>query len=147
MSFLLIPITFIYLFVFILFHSILFYSIKFYSIVFCLILFYSILFYSIFFHTANERTKHFAWSIMISFDIVQVLGSHQNVFTLKLIEGQWENGRRNGQEERRKGSKRMKGWKEVRKRKKEMKWMEGCKKGRRGGKGDVNERMKERKVR
>ena len=28
-----------------------------------------------------------------------------------------------------------------------MKWMEGCKKGRRGGKGDVNERMKERKVR
>ena len=36
---------------------------------------------------ANERTKHFAWSIMISFDIVQVLGSHQNVFTLKLIEG------------------------------------------------------------
>ena len=28
-----------------------------------------------------------------------------------------------------------------------MKRMEGSKKGRRGGKGDVNERMKERKVR
>ena len=37
--------------------------------------------------TANQRTVHFSWSIMISFDIVQVLGSHQNVFTLKLIEG------------------------------------------------------------
>ena len=37
--------------------------------------------------SANERTTHFAWSIMISFDIVQVLGSHQNVFTIKLIEG------------------------------------------------------------
>ena len=35
----------------------------------------------------------------------------------------------------------------MRKRKREMKRMEGCKKGRRGGKGDVNERMKERKVR
>jgi len=36
---------------------------------------------------ASERTVYFAWSIMISFDIVQVLGSHQNVFTMKLIEG------------------------------------------------------------
>jgi hypothetical protein len=40
-------------------------------------------------HVANQRTIHFAWSIMVSFDIVQVLGSHQNVFTLKLIEGKF----------------------------------------------------------
>jgi hypothetical protein len=40
-------------------------------------------------HAANQRTIHFAWSIMVSFDIVQVLGSHQNVFTLKLIEGKY----------------------------------------------------------
>jgi hypothetical protein len=36
---------------------------------------------------ANERSVHFAWEIMISFDFIQLLGSHQNVFTTKLIEG------------------------------------------------------------
>ena len=28
-----------------------------------------------------------AWSIMTAFDAVQVLGSHQNVFTFKMVEG------------------------------------------------------------
>lgn len=36
---------------------------------------------------ASERSEYFAWSIMIAFDAVQVLGSHQNVFTTKLVEG------------------------------------------------------------
>jgi hypothetical protein len=36
---------------------------------------------------ASERSVHFTWEIMISFDFVQLLGSHQNVFTNKLIEG------------------------------------------------------------
>ena len=35
---------------------------------------------------ANERSVYFTWSIMISFDLIQVSGSHQNVFTFKLIE-------------------------------------------------------------
>ena len=35
----------------------------------------------------NERSEYFAWSIMKAFDAVQVLGSHQNVFTTKLVEG------------------------------------------------------------
>ncbi len=35
----------------------------------------------------NQRSAYFAWSIMIAFDAVQVLGSHQNVFTMKLVEG------------------------------------------------------------
>jgi hypothetical protein len=33
------------------------------------------------------RSAHLAWSIMTAFDAVQVLGSHQNVFTLKMVEG------------------------------------------------------------
>lgn len=35
---------------------------------------------------ASERSVYFTWSIMISFDLIQVSGSHQNVFTFKLIE-------------------------------------------------------------
>jgi hypothetical protein len=40
-----------------------------------------------YFLLASERSVQFAWSIMRSFDAVQVLGSHQNVFTMKLVEG------------------------------------------------------------
>jgi len=36
---------------------------------------------------ATERTEYFAWSIMAAFDSVQVLGSHQNVITTKLVDG------------------------------------------------------------
>jgi hypothetical protein len=36
---------------------------------------------------STERTQYFAWSIMTDFDAVQVTGSHQNVFTLRLVEG------------------------------------------------------------
>lgn len=36
---------------------------------------------------ANERSEYFTWSIMIAMDAIQVLGSHQNVFTTRLIEG------------------------------------------------------------
>ena len=36
---------------------------------------------------ANPRTQYFAWSIMTAFDTVQLLGSHQNVFTTRLVEG------------------------------------------------------------
>ena len=35
----------------------------------------------------TPRSEYFTWSIMISFDAVQVLGSHQNVFTTKMVEG------------------------------------------------------------
>eukprot|EP00607_Mallomonas_marina_P001457 CAMPEP_0182426178 /NCGR_PEP_ID=MMETSP1167-20130531/12661_1 /TAXON_ID=2988 /ORGANISM="Mallomonas Sp, Strain CCMP3275" /LENGTH=407 /DNA_ID=CAMNT_0024607427 /DNA_START=372 /DNA_END=1592 /DNA_ORIENTATION=+ len=34
----------------------------------------------------NKRTKHFAWSVMAAFDLLQTTGSHQNVFTMKLNE-------------------------------------------------------------
>ena len=34
----------------------------------------------------SPRTVFFAWSIMAAFDLLHVTGSHQNVFTLKLIE-------------------------------------------------------------
>lgn len=40
-----------------------------------------------YYFTASERSEYFAWSIMIAFDAIQVLGSHQNVFTTKLVEG------------------------------------------------------------
>ena len=30
---------------------------------------------------------YFTWSIMIAMDAIQVLGSHQNVFTTRLVEG------------------------------------------------------------
>jgi hypothetical protein len=36
---------------------------------------------------ASPRSEHFAWSIMTAFDAVQRLGSHQNVFTTRLVEG------------------------------------------------------------
>eukprot|EP01038_Epipyxis_sp_PR26KG_P013922 gene13922-18671_t len=36
---------------------------------------------------ANNRTEFYTWSIMKAFDAVHVLGSHQNVFTTKLLEG------------------------------------------------------------
>jgi hypothetical protein len=35
----------------------------------------------------GPKAAYLAWSIMISFDAVQVLGSHQNVFTAKMVEG------------------------------------------------------------
>jgi hypothetical protein len=36
---------------------------------------------------ASERSVYFTWSIMIAMDAIQVLGSHQNVLTTRLIEG------------------------------------------------------------
>eukprot|EP00605_Chrysophyceae_sp_TOSAG23-4_P001317 GSChrysophyteH1.ASY1.ANO1.1432.1 assembled CDS len=36
---------------------------------------------------STPRSEYFAWSIMTDFDAVQVTGSHQNVFTLRLVEG------------------------------------------------------------
>ena len=35
---------------------------------------------------ANPRSEYFAWSIMIAFDSIQRLGSHQNVVTARLLE-------------------------------------------------------------
>jgi hypothetical protein len=35
----------------------------------------------------NQRSTYFTWSIMIAMDAIQVLGSHQNVFTTRLLEG------------------------------------------------------------
>jgi hypothetical protein len=36
---------------------------------------------------ASPRSLYFAWSIMLSFDAIQRLGSHQNVVTARLLEG------------------------------------------------------------
>jgi hypothetical protein len=36
---------------------------------------------------ANRRTEHFAYSVVTAFDILQATGSHQNIFTLRLLEG------------------------------------------------------------
>jgi len=36
---------------------------------------------------ASARTEHFAWSVVTAFDILQATGSHQNVFTMRLLEG------------------------------------------------------------
>jgi hypothetical protein len=36
---------------------------------------------------ASPRSEYFTWTIMTAFDAVQVLGSHQNVFTTRLVEG------------------------------------------------------------
>ncbi len=36
---------------------------------------------------STERSIQFTWTIMAAMDSIQVLGSHQNVFTTKLIEG------------------------------------------------------------
>lgn len=36
---------------------------------------------------ASPRSEYFAWSVMIAMDAIQVLGSHQNVFTTRLVEG------------------------------------------------------------
>lgn len=35
----------------------------------------------------GPKSAYMAWSIMTAFDAVQVLGSHQNVFTYKMVEG------------------------------------------------------------
>jgi len=35
---------------------------------------------------STPRSEYFTWSIMTAFDAVQVTGSHQNVFTLRLVE-------------------------------------------------------------
>lgn len=35
---------------------------------------------------STPRSQYFTWSIMTAFDAVQVTGSHQNVFTLRLVE-------------------------------------------------------------
>eukprot|EP01035_Chromulina_nebulosa_P026050 gene26050-34049_t len=37
--------------------------------------------------TSTPRTIYLTWSIMTAFDIVQVTGSHQNVLTMRLMEG------------------------------------------------------------
>jgi hypothetical protein len=39
------------------------------------------------YYIANEVTEYFTYSIMCAYDSIHVLGSHQNVFTTKLIEG------------------------------------------------------------
>ena len=36
---------------------------------------------------ASKRTLNVAWNIMLSFDVMQSSGSHQNVFTQRLLEG------------------------------------------------------------
>jgi hypothetical protein len=36
---------------------------------------------------STPKTIHYSWSIMSAFDSVQLLGSHQNVFTSRLVEG------------------------------------------------------------
>lgn len=35
---------------------------------------------------SSERSIYFTWSIMVAMDAIQVLGSHQNVFTTRLLE-------------------------------------------------------------
>lgn len=35
---------------------------------------------------ANPRTEYFAWTIMTAFDLLHITGSHQNIFTIRLIE-------------------------------------------------------------
>lgn len=35
---------------------------------------------------ANERTEYFAWTVLTAFDLLHITGSHQNVFTIRLIE-------------------------------------------------------------
>jgi hypothetical protein len=41
---------------------------------------------------SNPRTEFFAWTILAAFDMLHVTGSHQNVFTTKLIENMGEFG-------------------------------------------------------
>ena len=36
---------------------------------------------------SSPRTEHFAYSVMTAFDILHSTGSHQNVFTMRLLEG------------------------------------------------------------
>ena len=49
---------------------------------------YSPLFFNSGFYylVASAQSEYFSWSIMTAFDAVQVTGSHQNVFTLRLVE-------------------------------------------------------------
>jgi len=49
---------------------------------------YSPLFFNSGFYylVASAASEYFSWSIMTAFDAVQVTGSHQNVFTLRLVE-------------------------------------------------------------
>ena len=35
---------------------------------------------------SNPRTEYFAWTIMTAFDLLHITGSHQNIFTIRLIE-------------------------------------------------------------
>lgn len=35
---------------------------------------------------ANPRTEYFAWTVLTSFDLLHITGSHQNIFTIRLIE-------------------------------------------------------------
>lgn len=39
-----------------------------------------------YFLRANRNTLYFAWSIMTAFDLLHITGSHQNVYTLRLLE-------------------------------------------------------------
>jgi hypothetical protein len=38
---------------------------------------------------ANSKTIHFAWTILTAFDTLVTSGSHQNVFTMRMMEGLW----------------------------------------------------------
>jgi hypothetical protein len=35
---------------------------------------------------ANPKTEYFAWTVLIAFDLLHITGSHQNIFTIRLIE-------------------------------------------------------------
>ena len=35
---------------------------------------------------ANPRTEYFAWTVLTAFDLLHITGSHQNIFTIRLIE-------------------------------------------------------------
>lgn len=40
-----------------------------------------------YYYIASERSLYLSWAIMLAFDNVQLLGSHQNVMTTRLVEG------------------------------------------------------------
>ncbi len=40
-----------------------------------------------YFFRSNERMEAVAWSIVTAFDLLHISGSHQNIFTLRLLEG------------------------------------------------------------
>ncbi|RYG62152.1 hypothetical protein EON64_18125, partial [archaeon] len=39
-----------------------------------------------YFLQSSEKTVYFAYSVLISFDLLHITGSHQNIFTLRLLE-------------------------------------------------------------